>query len=210
MELILNPYLEQVMNSYYADNAKKLCNLVDQVLYKLHFIDVDKEDFYSLANEVFCGVLRDYDSSQSFDGFLYTSLYKKFCTEMTSRTRDKRCTKVKVKEKDKNGEITLKIKVIPDERMDAPIGDKENSTLGEMLSNKITVESEIFDCSEEGYSKKMIQYLSRLSNLQKEILRFTIAGYTPKEIREELHITKEQYDDCNAAIHSYRNVSVLF
>ncbi len=56
----------------------------------------------------------------------------------------------------------------------------------------------------------MLLYLSRLSGLQKEVLMLNIAGYLPGEIREELHISGKQYANCYAAIHSYRNVSVLF
>jgi FixJ family two-component response regulator len=56
----------------------------------------------------------------------------------------------------------------------------------------------------------MLEYLNRLSTLQKNVLRLIIAGYLPKEIVEELHITQKQYSDSCAAIHSYRNVSVLF
>ena len=63
---------------------------------------------------------------------------------------------------------------------------------------------------EEEYSSKMLLYLSKLSNLQKEVLKLNIAGYLPNEIREELHINEKEYADCYAAIHSYRNVSVLF
>ena len=68
----------------------------------------------------------------------------------------------------------------------------------------------LFRSSKEGYSKRMINYLNRLSSLQKEVLRLNIAGYLPGEIREKLHISEKQYADCYAAIHSYRNVSVLF
>jgi hypothetical protein len=46
--------------------------------------------------------------------------------------------------------------------------------------------------------------------LQKEVLQLTIAGYSSKEIIAKLHITNKQYSDSCAAIHSYRNVSVLF
>ena len=79
-----------------------------------------------------------------------------------------------------------------------------------MIAGDLTIEKEIFDRNEEGYSKRMLLYLSKLSNLQKEVLRLNIAGYLPNEIREELHISEKQYADCYAAIHSYRNVSVLF
>lgn len=211
MEKIKIPhYLEPIVDLYYMNNAKRLYDMVDKILYKLHFLDVDKNDFYSLANEVFMYTVRDYDESQSFDGFLYSCLYKKFCTEMTSRTRDKRCTKTKVKEKNEQGDVIEKIVIIPDVSIYTPIGDDENITIEDMIADDFTVEKEIFDKYEEGYSKRMLLYLSRLSDLQKEVLRLNIAGYLPNEVREELHISEKEYADCNAAIHSYRNVSVLF
>lgn len=211
MEKIKIPhYLEPIVDLYYMNNAKRLYDMVDKILYKLHFLDVDKNDFYSLANEVFMYTVRDYDESQSFDGFLYSCLYKKFCTEMTSRTRDKRCTKTKVKEKNEQGDVIEKIVIIPDVSIYTPIGDDENITIEDMIADDFTVEKEIFDKYEEGYSKRMLLYLSRLSDLQKEVLRLNIAGYLPNEVMEELHINEKEYADCNAAIHSYRNVSVLF
>ena len=79
-----------------------------------------------------------------------------------------------------------------------------------MIADEFTIEKEIFERNEEGYSKRMLLYLNRLSALQKEVLRLDIAGYLPNEIKEELHINEKQYVDCRAAIHSYRNVSVLF
>lgn len=193
MEKIVIPeYMKPIVDLYYVNNAKQLYDMVDKILFKLHFADVDKNDFYSLANEVFMYTVRDYDSSKSFDGFLYSCLYKKFCTEMTRRCRKKR----------KGDKMDISIY--------APIGDDENSTIGDMIASDFSIEKEIFEKDEEGYSRKMLLYLSRLSNLQKEVLRLNIAGYLPGEIREELHISEKQYADCCAAIHSYRNVSVLF
>lgn len=203
-------YLVPTVESYYENNAKHLYNMIDKILFKLHFTDVDKEDFYSLANEVFMYAIRDYDSSKSFDGFLYSCLYKKFCTEMTARTRDKRCTKIKIKEKNEKGEIVEKNIIIPNVSLYAPIEKDENILIGDMIADNLTVEKELFEKNEDGYSKKVLTYLNRLSTLQKEVLKLNIAGYLPNEIREELHITEKQYDDCCAAIHSYRNVSVLF
>lgn len=202
--------MEQILNAYYADNAKKLHDMSDKILLKLHFPDNDRDDFYSLANEVFFSAMRHYDPSESFDGFLYSCLYKKFCSEITGRMRDKRCVKIKVKEKGEDGKLVEKVRMIPDESLDAPLGDEEDSTLGDILQNGTTVESELFDRREEGYSKKMMSYLDRLSAMQKNVLRLLTAGYLPNEIRDELQITEKQYADCNAAIHSYRNVSILF
>lgn len=203
-------HMNSIVKTYYENNAKRLCNMVDKILLKLHFVDVDKNDFYSLANEIFMYAVRDYDSSSPFDNFLYSCLYKKFCTEMTNRTRDKRCTKTKIQEKNEKGEIVEKIVIIPDLSLYTPLGDDENSTVGEIIADEVTIEKQLFEKKEDGYSERMLTYLSRLSTLQKEVLKLNIAGYRPNEIRKELHISEKQYADCYAAIHSYRNVSVLF
>ena len=193
MEQIIIPEdMEPVVISYFENNAKKLNNMVDKILFKLHFMDVDKNDFYSLANEVFMYTVRDYEPPKPFDGFLYSCLYKKFCSEMTRRRREKR----------KADRMSISI--------DTPLSDDKNLTLGDTIADDFDVEKEILEEDEEEYSGKMLLYLSKLSNLQKEVLKLNIAGYLPNEIREELHINEKEYADCYAAIHSYRNVSVLF
>lgn len=182
--------METIINSYYKNNAKKLHNMVDRILFKLRF-DVDNEGFYSLANEIFVDALNRYDGKQDFDGFLYSCLVNKFKTEMTRRNRYKR----------QADRMSVSI--------DAPIGDKENSTIGDLLADKDTIEKIFFEEREETYSDKMKNYLGRLSILQREVLRLISIGFEPNEILTELHINKKQYEDCYNAIHSYRNVSIL-
>lgn len=183
---------EDLVNLYFKESGKKLYTMIDQILFKLKF-DVDNNDFYSLGNEVFLDVLCRYDEAQDFNGFLYSCLMNKFKTEMTRRGRQKR-------QADKNS-ISI----------DTPIGDEDgNFTLGDMIADKKTIESEIFEEREEGYSKEICMYLSRLSRLQKEVLHLISIGFMPSEILEELHINQKMYEDCYNAIHSYRNISVLF
>lgn len=182
--------METIINSYYKNNAKKLHNMVDRILFKLRF-DVDNEGFYSLANEIFVDALNRYDGKQDFDGFLYSCLVNKFKTEMTRRNRYKR----------QADRMSVSI--------DTPIGDKENSTIGDLLADKDTIEKIFFEEREETYSDKMKNYLGRLSILQREVLRLISIGFEPNEILAELHINKKQYEDCYNAIHSYRNVSIL-
>ena len=93
--------------------------------------------------------------------------------------------------------------------IDTPVNDGE-STIGDLIPDGCNVEKEIFEEKEEGYSRRMMLYLSKLSNLQREVLRLDADGYRPHEIKEKLHMTEKQYTDCCTAIHSYRNVSVLF
>ncbi len=185
--------MEHILNTYYADNARKLHNMVDKILFKFGGLsNKDMDDFYSLANEVFVDVLKRYDDNQSFDAFLYSCLTNKIKTEMTRRNRYKR----------KADRMCVSI--------DTPIGECENSKIADIIADKFDLEIEIFKEREDSYSPKMLLYLSRLSAIQKEMLMLTIIGYLPTEIREELHITEKQYEDCQAAIHSYRNISVLF
>ena len=166
--------------------------MVDKILFKLKF-DVDNEDFYSLSNEIFVDVLNRYDNQKDFDGFLYSCLMNKFKTEMTRRNRQKRqCD---------NNSISI----------DTPIGDEDgNFTIGDTIASKNTIEKEFFEEREDTYSDKMNRYLNKLSSLQKEVLRLISIGFMPSEILEELHINQKMYEDCYQAIHSYRNISLLF
>ena len=182
---------EDLINLYFKENGKKLYKMIDQILFKLKF-DVDNNDFYSLGNEVFLDALCRYDETQDFNGFLYSCLMNKFKTEMTRRNRQKRqCD---------NNSISI----------DTPIGDDENFTIGDTIASKFTIEKEFFEEREESYSKEMCRYLGRLSDLQKEVLRLISIGFMPSEILEELHINQKMYEDCYQAIHSYRNISLLF
>lgn len=182
---------KDLIDLYFKNDGKVLYGLIDKVLFKLKF-DVEKSDFYSLGSEIFLDALCRYDETQDFNGFLYSCLMNKFKTEMTRRNRQKR--------QGDNNSISI----------DTPIGDEDgNFTIGDTISSKTTIEKEFFEEREESYSKEMCRYLGRLSNLQKEVLRFISIGFMPGEILEELHINQKMYEDCYQAIHSYRNISVL-
>ncbi len=185
--------MEQILLTYYADNAKKLHQLVDKILLKFGGLsDKDMDDFYSLANEVFIDAMKRYDNIQSFDGFLYSCLLNKIKTEMTKRNREKR----------KADRMSISI--------DMCISDSENFTLKDIIADNFDIEREIFENREEKYNKKALLYLNRLSDIQKKVLKLIIIGYSPYEIKKILHISEKQYLDCHRAIHSYRNTSVLF
>ena len=203
--------MEKILNSYYENNAKKLHTIVNQIFYRKYggIQDKDMDEFYSVANDVFCDIVKNnrYDASKGdFEGFLYSALALAFVDEFKRQNRDKRVTKIELV--DENGKVTQKI--LPDIYLDTPIDNDENSTLGDVISGSFDIEKEIFEGKEEMYSEKIQLYLNKLSGLQKEVLRLIIAGYPPNEIREELHITKKEYADCYDGIHAYRNVSILF
>lgn len=185
--------MEEILIKYYADNAKELRRLVDKIRFGFGGVsEKDADDFYSLANEVFADAMNRYDDSQSFESYLYSCLSNRIKSEISRRNRVKR----------KADRMSVSIDML--------VGDDESATLGDMIADGFDMEKEILEGQEQGYSKRMRRYLGRLSSLQREVLELTTAGYRPDEIREKLHMTKKQYADCNAAIHSYRNISVLF
>ena len=195
MEQLYIKYRDKI-ELYFQNDAKKLYDMIDKILYKLRF-DVDNSDFYSMGNEIFIEVLRRYDEIQDFDGFLYSCLEKKFKTEMTRRTRDKRCIKAEVVEKDLYGNEVIKKVIVPEVRLDAPISDEdEETTIGDVTAGNNTVESEVFkEEKREEWRSEVKEYLDNLSPLQRKIAFLLSDNNTPDEICEELHITMKHFDN---------------
>jgi RNA polymerase sigma factor (sigma-70 family) len=185
--------MEKILNTYYAKNAKKLHTMVDKILFKLRFHDVDNEDFYSLANEVFVDVLKRYDGKQDFDGFLYSCLYRKFCTEMTRRNRQKR-------QADK---MALS--------WETPIGeDDRSSTLGDMIASNIDIEKEILgDDSDIIMDEKIERYLKSLSKIQRKIIEMKMQNVEVQHIKEELGLTDNQYSSHMQEVVQYEHIRLL-
>ena len=183
--------MDQILNEYYKDNAKKLHKVADKILQKFGGLsDKDYQDFYSLANEVFVDVLKRYDGTRSFDTFLYSCLCNKFKSEITARHRSKRVSNMNC--------VSL----------DTPIKADSDITIGDTIKSDYSLEKEVFK-NEYQYSEKVIQYLDRLSFIQKEVLNCIILGYTVNEILNTLHITQKQYSDCYSAIYSPKNTAIL-
>ena len=123
----LSPVQIQILDTYYTDNARKLHRVVDRILSKFGGLTYkDTGDFYSLANEVFVDSIRIYDETQSFDGFLYSCLSNKIMSEITRRNREKR----------KADRMCISL--------DAPVGDIDGLTIGDILTDDFDIEKEIF------------------------------------------------------------------
>ncbi len=184
--------MEEMMEAYYENNAGKLRRMVERILLKFGKLsEWDLDEFYSLANEVFADVIERYDSARSFDSFLYSCLFNRIKTELTRMNREKR----------RADRLAVSI--------DTFIDEDENITLGDIIAGDFLIEREVFEKGEEKFSRRTRTYLSRLSNVQRDVLRMCADGYSSDEIREKLRISKKQYADCRAAIHSYRNISAL-
>ena len=184
-----------ILNMYYADNAKKLHRTVDKILCKFGGLsDKDTDDFYSLANEVFVDVMKRYDSSQSFDGFLYSCLANKIKSEMTRRNREKR----------KADRMSISL--------DSMNNDDEECNLLDFIASDFDTFDEAVKAQEYGkYQQDKVQmYISKLSSRQVSILNLLVDGYKPNEVREALEISSREYADDMKNMRSYENVKILF
>lgn len=187
----LSPLQLQILDRYYTNNAKKLHKMVDRILSKFGGLNYkDMDDFYSLANEVFADVIRKYDDSQSFDGFLYSCLSNKIMSEITRRNREKR----------KADRMCISL--------DAPMGDQEGLTIGDILADDFDIEKEIFG-EISAVTFKLEKYLAMLSRKQRALLELLSYCYKAAEIQSMLHMTQKEYADTLEGIHSYEKIRIL-
>ena len=187
----LSPLQLHVLDTYYANNAKKLHRMVDKILFKFGGLTYkDTDDFYSLANEVFADVIRKYDDSQSFDGFLYSCLSNKIMSEITKRNREKR----------KADRMSISL--------DAPVGDEYGLTIGDILADDFDIEKEIFG-EISAVTFKLEKYLAMLSRKQRALLELLSYCYKAAEIQSMLHMTQKEYADTLEGIHSYEKIRTL-
>lgn len=183
-----------ILDLYYADNAKKLHKVVDRILSKFGGLsNRDTDDFYSLANEIFVDVMRRYDYEQSFDGFLYSCLSNGIMSEITRRNREKR----------KADRMAVSFDITRE-------NEEECSLLDIIPSDFDTYEEAVKRQGCGQYQDKVQQYISRLSDRQVDILNLLIDGYKPNEIRETLDISSMEYSEDLKTMRSYENVRILF
>lgn len=183
-----------ILDLYYADNAKKLHKVVDRILSKFGGLsNRDKDDFYSLANEVFAEIMKKYDYEQSFDGFLYSCLLNKIMSEITRRNREKR----------KADRMAVSFDVTKE--------NEEECSLLDIIPSDFDTFEEVAKRQGRGqYQDKVQQYISRLSNRQVNILNLLVDGYKANEIQRILDMSSTEYSEDLKTMRSYENVRILF
>ena len=77
---------EKIIEEYYGNDAAKIRKMVDKIIERNRFSNFsDRDDCYSIANEVFVQILDTYDGKRDFKGYLYTCLSNKIKQEQTRR-----------------------------------------------------------------------------------------------------------------------------
>lgn len=205
----ISEVIQKELDLYYADNAKKLHHVVDQIFYKKYggVAGRDMDIFYSVANDVFTDIwyYERYDSSKGeFGGFLYVALEMAIIDELKRQTRDKRTTKVEI-EVEINGETKKKRIPVPDVYMDKPIGEDGVGTMRDMFASDFDLEKESGLLADERIEK----YLSVLSVKQKKIAKMIMAGYNQTEIRNSLRISERQFISALKDMKTFEKSGIL-
>ena len=183
---------EKLLQSYYADNAKKLHKLVDGILKRFGGIyQKDCDDFYSLANEVLANLCKTYDGKQNFDAYVYSCLSNKIKTEMTRRNRQKR-------QADRLAES-----------IDRPLTEDGNTKLGDIIPSAFDLEKTVLDKSGISSDEKVEKYLKSLTKRQRQVAELIIQGANPGEIKEKLGLTNKQYETAVLGMKEHDKIRYL-
>lgn len=186
-----------VLQPYCENNMQLLKKISRSIFMRFNesLAGADHDDFYSIANMTLWQAYNAYDPDTgiSFDGFLRSCLQKKFKSELTHRHRQKR--------------VLNQLAVSLDAASD---GEDECSLLEFIPSDFDTFEEVTKRNDDQKYQDKVQQFLSRLSDIQVNILNLLVDGYKPTEILLELQISAREYVDNMQIIRSYENVKILF
>ncbi len=191
-------FTEELLDTYYKDNAKKLRDMVDRILAGFGGLcHKDYQDFYSLANEVFTKVLFKYDNKRPFEGFLYSCLCNKIKSEITARNRQKR------KGTDKDSPVSVI-------SMDEPVDECDFFAIGNSIPSDFTIEAALSERMGGFQDERINEYLSHLSEIQRRILKMKMDDEPVSVIKEKLGLTGKQYDRHMSTIRAYENTRYLF
>ncbi len=186
-----------LLQPYCENNMKKLKQVSKSIFMRFNepLTKADYDDFYSIANMTLWQAYNSYDPDKGvcFDGFLHSCLQKKFKTELTNRHRDKR--------------VLNQFSV----SLDAVNTDDDERNLLDLIPSDFDTFDEVLKRQETGqYQSKVQQYLSRLSNLQINILNLLMDDYKSGEIKQMLDISPKEYLGNLEIMRSYENVKILF
>lgn len=196
----------KIVAQYYQDNAKKLHSIVNGILKQFSGINqMDYDDYYSLANEVFWIAVKDFNGTGDFNGFLYMRLSNKIKSLVSFKNCPKRSDVEIIR--DKNGEIR---KVFhPTISIDSHVKiNDQNIPLSDLLASDCNVEQQWLD-NHEIFSEKVEQYLQMLPRTTKQVMLLVSDGWKPAEIIYRLHITAAEYNDHLKIAKSYEAEKVL-
>lgn len=209
--------MEEIIRQYYADNARKLRQVVHMILKKFGGVsDKDYHDFYSVANDVFADIVRHhrYDPAKGcFDGFLYRALQLGIMDEFKRRNSAKRIARVE--EVDEFGNQVLdeqgRPKTVPvaDLCLDAPAGEEGNSTIIDQIPSKFDMDTMVLERMSSKKEGRVGRYLDTLPIIQRQILQMKMEGVPVSKIEQRLGISDGEYRKQFRQITSFQSIKAV-
>lgn len=202
-----NPKMLHIINLYMQDDMKKLKKICHKVW--IGKVNVSEyEDLYDVATDCLMETIINYDSKKSgFETFLTGNIIRKSNTWF----RDTKYTlKLNNLVRDKNGKIVRDNhkRPIRVENISFDTPTEDGNDLKDIIPGAFkNLFDELF--YEDLSDIKIRNYLSKLSDIQRQIISLLSDGYKAKEIRELLHMSEKEYSQNLAAIQEYENVREL-
>ena len=168
---------------------------------------MDYHDFCSMANMEIWKIAFSFDpdKNDNMKEYIKSRLENKMKQTENMHNREKRVPYLR----DENGKLVLdkekKPIILHNKNMDEK--NEQGSTLSETFKSDFDIENEIDEQFTQ--SEKIKKYLSRLSILQRKIIRLMCIGYEKKDIQEKLHISDREYTNNLLVIRSYENKKIL-
>lgn len=185
---------QQILEEYASNGMKKLKKISYPLFIKFGGIsEKDHDDFYSKANEELWKATEVFDEKKGvpFEAYLLSCLKRKFMTEITGLNREKR----------KGDRLSSSL--------EAPIGENEGSTLGDILASDFDLEGSAINEMGLLDSENVSKYLISLSARQRQIAEMIMEGYRPLEIREKLGLTENQYINNLKDMKTFEKATIL-
>ena len=156
---------------YYANNGERIKKMIDGLLINYGGIyDKDKDDFYSIGNEVFISTIKSYkDGKASFGTYLRNCISNKIKTEMSKRNARKR-----------------KADVMSLDNDDAPIDVVDSKSFEEEFLSEELARKMFLSLSKTGQKIVLLKLQNKTdTDIKREL------GLTNRQLEEEL--IKAQY-----------------
>lgn len=201
--------MDQLLNSYYENNLKRLYEVVDQIFYRNFggISDKDMSEYYSVAGSVLADIVLNnkYDPSKGdFDGYLYNTVKFAVIDELKKQQRNKRCAKVDMV--DENGKIVrVTMKNI---YLDAPVEDSEGLTIGDTIPSDFNLD-DILEEKENCQDERVEKYLNSLSGTARKIIEMRMNDIPVSEIKKKLGLTDREYSNHMHSARMNENISLF-
>lgn len=186
--------MEQLLNSYYENDARKLHTTINNIFNRSYggIKDKDMEEFYGIGTDVLFKIWHNntYDPSKGdFDGYVYRALCLAIIDEFKKRTCDKRTTKNFILDKKTGKPFKINIQ---DVSLDAPVKEGENLTQGDLIPSDFDMEAIIFERCED---EKVERFLNSLPKITRQIIEMKMDNIPVSEIKEKLEINDREYSN---------------